>query len=124
MNIVRFDIYKFLLLRKQDRCKFFQWIDVPEAFDPQILLFLYDRSESCPLCSFKRWVPPPPNPPPMTDEEKAEATTRRVRNPPPCKCGYRSELVNPPPGLDYTPFFRCPILVSVILHILVLLYIF
>jgi hypothetical protein len=21
-----------------------------------------------------------------------------------CKCGYRSELVNPPPGLDYTPF--------------------
>jgi hypothetical protein len=23
--------------------------------------------------------------------------------------------VNPPPGLDYTPFFRCPIPLSVIL---------
>jgi hypothetical protein len=59
-------------------------------------------------------------PPPMIDELKAEATTRRVRHPPPCKCGYRSELANPPPGLDYTPFFHCSIHVSVILYILVL----
>jgi hypothetical protein len=70
MNIVRFDTYKFLLLQKQDMCRFFQWIDGPKAFDPQILLFLYDRSESCLLCSFKCWVPLQPNPPPMTDEEK------------------------------------------------------
>jgi hypothetical protein len=59
-----------------------------------------NSSFSCSLRSFKRWVPPPP----MTDEEKEEATTRRVLNPPQCKCGYCSELVNPPPGLDYTPF--------------------
>jgi hypothetical protein len=105
MNIVQFDTYKFLLLQKQDRSRFFQWINGPKAFDPQILLFLHDRSESCLLRSFKRWVPPPPNPHPMIDEEKDEATTRRNRNPPPYKCGYHSELVNPPPGLDYTPFF-------------------
>jgi hypothetical protein len=67
------------------------------------------------LQSFKREVPPPSNPPPMTDEEKDEASTRCVCNPPTCKCGYRVELVNPPPGLDYTPFFRCPIPLSVIL---------
>jgi hypothetical protein len=51
----------------------------------------------------------------MTDEEKDEASTHRVRNPSTCKCGYRAELVNPPPGLDYTLFFRCPIPLSVIL---------
>ncbi len=96
-------------------CIFFQWIDGPEAFDPQIFLFLNDRNKSSPLRFFKRWVPPPPNPPPMTDEEKDEASTRRVCNPPTCKCGYRAELVNLPPGLDYTPFFRCPIPLSVIL---------
>jgi hypothetical protein len=73
--------------------------------DRQIHLFPYDRNESSPLRSFKRWVPPPSNPPPMTDEEKDEASIHRVRNPPACKCGYRAELVNPPPGLDYTPFF-------------------
>jgi hypothetical protein len=52
----------------------------------------------------------------MTDEEKEEATTRCVRNPPLCKCGYRSQLANPPKGLDYTPFWRCPIPLSVKLH--------
>jgi hypothetical protein len=83
--------------------------------DRQILLFPYDRNESSPLRSFKRWVPLPPNPPPVTDEEKDEASTRRVRNPPACKYGYRAELVNPAPGLDYTSFFRCPIPLSVIL---------
>jgi hypothetical protein len=51
----------------------------------------------------------------MTDEEKDEASTHRARNPPACKCGYRAELVNPHIGLDYTPFFRCPIPLSVIL---------
>jgi hypothetical protein len=104
MNIVRFGTYKFLPLRKHDRCRSFQWIDGPEAFYPENLLFPYDRSESCLLRSFKRSVPPPLNPPPMTNEEKAEATTRRVCSPPPCKCGYHSDMMNPPPGLDYTPF--------------------
>jgi hypothetical protein len=84
-------------------------------FDPQILLFLYDRNESSPLRSFKCWVPPPPNPPPMIDEEKNEANTHCVRNPPAYKCGYRSELVYPPTGLDYTQFFHCPIALTVIL---------
>jgi hypothetical protein len=51
----------------------------------------------------------------MIDEENDGASTRRIRNPPACKCGYRAELVNPPPGLDYTPFFRCLIPLSVIL---------
>jgi hypothetical protein len=109
------DTYKFLLLQKQDSYRFFQWIIGPETFDPQILLFLYDRNESSPLCSLKRWVPPPPNPPPMTDEENDEATTHRVCNPPACEYGYHAELVNPPVGLDYMLFFRCPIPLSVIL---------
>jgi hypothetical protein len=73
-------------------------------FNPQILLFPYNRNESSPLRSFKRWVPPPLNPPPMTDE-KDEATIRHARNPLACKCGYRVELVNPHAWLDYTPFF-------------------
>jgi hypothetical protein len=51
----------------------------------------------------------------MTDEKKDEASTRHVRNPPACKCGYHAELVNPPPGLYYTSFFRCSISLSVIL---------
>jgi hypothetical protein len=102
-------------LSEQDSCRFFQWIDGPELVDRQILLFPYDRNESSPLRSLKCWVPPPPNAPPMTDEEKDEASTRRVCNPPACKCGYRAELVNPPPGLDYTPFFHCLIPLSVIL---------
>jgi hypothetical protein len=87
-------------------------------WNPQILLFSYDRSESFPYYSFKRWVPPPPNPPPMTDEEE-EATTHRVRNPPFCANVYvhRSELVNLPTRLDYTPFLCCHISLSVILHI-------
>jgi hypothetical protein len=84
-------------------------------FDPRILLFSYDRNDSSPLRYFKRWVPPPPKPPPMTDEEKDKASTRCVRNPPACKCGYCAELVNPPAGLDYTPFFCCPIPLTVIL---------
>jgi hypothetical protein len=74
-------------------------------FNPQILLFPYDRNESSPLRSFKYWVPPPPNLLLMTDEEKEEVTTHRVCNSPTCKCGYRSELVNPPAGLDYTLFW-------------------
>jgi hypothetical protein len=83
-------------------------------FDPQIILFPYDRNESFPYRSFKRWVPPPQNSPPMTDVEKEEATTHHVSNPPLCKCRYQSELVNPPTGLDYTPFWRCPVPLSVI----------
>jgi hypothetical protein len=92
-------------------CRFFQWIDGPEIFDPQIILFPYDRNESSPLRSFKRWVPPPP----MADEENDEATTRHVRNPPMCKFGYRTELVNLPARLDYTLFFCCLIPLSIIL---------
>jgi hypothetical protein len=100
---------------EQDNCRFFQWIDGPELVDRQILLFPYDRNESFLLGSFKRCVPPPPNTPPMIDEEKDEASTHRVHNPPACKYDYCAELVNPPPGLDYTPFFHCPIPLSVIL---------
>jgi hypothetical protein len=77
-------------------------------WNPQSLLFSYDWNESFLYHNFKRWVPPPPNPPPITGEEKEEATTRRVRNPPLCKCGYCSELATPPPhpkGLDYIPFW-------------------
>jgi hypothetical protein len=96
-------------------CRFFQWIYGPKTFDPQILLSPYDSNESSPLCSFKHWVPSPPNPPLMIDEEKDEATTRRVCNPPVCKCDYRAELVNPSVGMDYTSFFHCPIHLSVIL---------
>jgi hypothetical protein len=51
----------------------------------------------------------------MIDEEKNEASTHCVRNPPAYKCGYRSELVYPPTGLDYTQFFHCPIALTVIL---------
>jgi hypothetical protein len=97
----------------KDMCRFFQWINWPETFDTQILLFPYDRNESSSLHSFKHWVPPPPNPSPMTDEENDEASIRHVRNPPACKCGYRVELVNPHAGLDYTPFFCCSIPLSV-----------
>jgi hypothetical protein len=61
-------------------CKFFEWIDGPEAFDPQILLFSYDRSESSLLRSFKYWVSPPPNAMPMIDEDMDEASTHRVHN--------------------------------------------
>jgi hypothetical protein len=102
-------------LSEQDNCRFFQLIDGPELVDRQILLFPYDRNESFPLRSFKHWVPPSPNPPSMIDEEKDKASTRCVYNLPACKCGYHAELVNPPPELDYTPFFRCPIPLSVIL---------
>jgi hypothetical protein len=108
--------WKFLFLQQQDRCRFFQWIDGLEMFDPQILLFPYDRNKSYPLHSFKCWVSPPPNPPPMTDEKKDEATTHHVHNPPAYKCGYYAELVNPPAKLDYTPFFCCPISLSIILY--------
>jgi hypothetical protein len=121
--VIKFCMYEYCViwqlqiffLSKQDSCRFFQWIDGLELVDRQILLFSYDRNESSPLWSFKRWVPLPSNPPPMTDEEKDEASTHRVRNPPACKCGYLAELVNPPSGLDYTPFFRCLIPLSVIL---------
>jgi hypothetical protein len=67
------------------------------------------------LSQFQALGPPPPNPPPLTDEEE-EATTYRVCNPPLCKCRYHSELANPPIGLDYTPFWRCPISLSVIVY--------
>jgi hypothetical protein len=50
----------------------------------------------------------------MTNAEKDEASARRARNPPVCKCDYHAELVNPPAGLDYTPFFRCLISLTVI----------
>jgi hypothetical protein len=121
--VIKFCMYEYrviwqlqvFFLSEQDNCRFFQWIDRPELVDQQILLFLYDRNESSLLRSFKRWVPPPPNPPPMIEKEKDEASTHRVCIPPMCKCGYRAELVNTPPGLDYTPFFRCPIPLSVIL---------
>jgi hypothetical protein len=102
-----------LTLQKQGRCSLFQWIDGPEIFDPQILLFPYDRNESFPYCSFKHWIPPPPNVPPMIDEEE-KAITCRVSHPPLWKCGYRLELANLPIGLDYTPLWRCPIPLSVI----------
>jgi hypothetical protein len=49
----------------------------------------------------------------MIDVED-KASVRRVCNPPAYKCNYRVELVNPPVGLDYTPFFRCPIPLTVI----------
>jgi hypothetical protein len=84
--------------------------------EPQILLFPYDRNESFPYHSLKRWVPPPPNPSSMTDEEKEEAITRCFNNPPLCKCGYHSELANPPTGLDYTPFWHYHIPLWVIAH--------
>jgi hypothetical protein len=102
-------------LVKQDMCRFFQWIDEPETFDINILLFPDDRNESYLFRSFKRWVPPPPNPPPMIDAEKDEASARRVHNSPVCKYGYRAELVSLPVGLDYTPFFHCLIPLTVIL---------
>jgi hypothetical protein len=78
-------------------------------WNPQILLFPYDRNQYFLYHIFKRWVPPAPYPPPMTDEEKEEAITHHVQNPLFWKCGYRSELANPPTGLDYTPFWCCPI---------------
>jgi hypothetical protein len=110
--VIKFRMYEYCViwhlqvffLSRQDSCRLFQWIDGPELVIRQILLFPYDRNESSPLRSFKRWVPPPPNPPPMTDEEKDKASIHRVHNQPTWKCGYRAELVNLPPGLDYTPF--------------------
>jgi hypothetical protein len=102
MWVIKFCMYEYCViwqlqvffLSEQDSCRFCQWIDEPELIDRQILLFPYDRNESSPLRSFKRWIPPPPNTPPMTDEEQDEACTRLVRNPPACKYGYRAELVN------------------------------
>jgi hypothetical protein len=85
-------------------------------FNPQMLLFPYDRNESSPLRSIKRWVPLPPNPPPMIDEEKDEATTHHVCNSPVCKHGYGFELATPPARLDYTLFWRCHIPLLVILQ--------
>jgi hypothetical protein len=67
---------------------FFQWIDEPEMFDPQILLFPYDDNQSFLYRNFQRWLPSPPNPPPMIDEEKKEVMTHRVSHTPLCKCGY------------------------------------
>jgi hypothetical protein len=109
-------LISLFLMSKQDRCRFFQWIDDPEMFDPQILFHPYDRNEYSPLISFKRWVPPPLNPLLMIGAEKDEASTHRICNPPACKCGYRAELEYPPVGLGYTPFFHCPIPLTAILH--------
>jgi hypothetical protein len=109
------NLTQVFFLSKQDRRRFFQLIDGPEAFDINIILFPYDRNGSSPFRTFKHWVPPPPNPPPMTYAEKDEASAHRDRNPPACKCGYRAELVNPPVGLNYTPFFHCLIPLTVIL---------
>jgi hypothetical protein len=117
--VIKFRMYEYCViwhlqeffLSEQDGCRFFQWIDGPELIDRQILLFSYDKNESSPLRYFKCWVSPPP----MTDKKNDESSTHRVRNPPTYKCGYRAELVNPPSELDYTPFFRCPISLSVIL---------
>jgi hypothetical protein len=92
-----------------------KWIDGPDKWNSQILLFLYDRTESSPYRTFKRWVPLPSNLPPITNE-KDEATACCICNPPLCKCGYRSELANSPMGLDYTPFWRCAIPLLVIVH--------
>jgi hypothetical protein len=107
---------RLLILQNEGQCSFFEWIDDLEMWNPQILLFLYDRSESFPYRYFKRWVSPPPNLPLVVDEEKEEATTHRVHNPPLCKCGYHFELVNPSTGLDYTPFWCCLIPLSIIVH--------
>jgi hypothetical protein len=85
------------------RCFFYQWIDGPDKFDPQYLLFanwLCGRtSHEC----FKRWVPPPPNPPPMTDAEKEVATKRRMDSTPRCDCGDRVVIVE-----DTAKHFVCP----------------
>jgi hypothetical protein len=78
------------------------------------LFFPYDDNQSFTYRSFQRWVALSPNPPSMIDEEKEEATTHRVSHPSLCKCEYRSQLANPPTGLDYTPFWRCYIPLSVI----------
>jgi hypothetical protein len=72
--------------------------------EPTNSFFSYDRSESFLYHNFKPLVHPLPNSPLMTDEEKEEATTRYVCHPPLCKCGYCSELANPPTGLDYKLF--------------------
>ncbi|TVU12874.1 hypothetical protein EJB05_46540, partial [Eragrostis curvula] len=92
-------------------CDFFQWIDGPEKYDQRILLLPWTVKKA-PYESFKRWVPPPPNPPIMTKEECKAKAKECLANPPLCDCGYRSELETAPPGLKYTPFFRCPIALS------------
>jgi hypothetical protein len=51
------DWKKNYFLQNQGWCNFFQWIDGPEMWNSQILLFLYDWNESFPYHSFKRWVP-------------------------------------------------------------------
>jgi hypothetical protein len=50
----------------------------------------------------------------MTDAEKDEASACHVCNPTACKYGYHAKLANPPDRLDYTPFFCCPIPLTVI----------
>ncbi|KAJ1265192.1 hypothetical protein BS78_08G060400 [Paspalum vaginatum] len=64
--------------------------------------------ETYPFEKFRRWVPPPPNPPPTTDDEKEEASAMRIMNPPLCHCDQPSRLIRPNPGVNFTPFFRCP----------------
>ena len=90
-------------------CHFFKWIDGPKKFDPRIRLFPWRSEETYPLAQFKRWVPPPPNPPEMSDEEKAEARQSHIMNPPLCHYGVPSRLIRPNPGVEFTPFFRCPL---------------
>ncbi|TVU39707.1 hypothetical protein EJB05_13143, partial [Eragrostis curvula] len=86
-------------------------IDGPEKYDHRILVLPWTVKKA-PYESFKRWVAPPPNPPRMSKEECKAKAKERLANPPLCDCGYRSELETPPPGLKYTPFFRCPIALS------------
>lgn len=92
---------------KVEPCKFFKWIDGPEAYDPRIRLFSWRPDVTTPYHQFNRWVPPPPNPPEMTEAEKAEASARLEVNPPLCHCNYRSMLLRPNHGVEFIPFFRC-----------------
>ena len=92
-----------------ERCYFFKWIDGPEMYDPRIRLFPWDRSKTVPFEKFTRWVPPPPNPPEMTEEEQREARIARMMSPPKCHCGVKCHLLRPNPGVDFTPFFHCPL---------------
>jgi hypothetical protein len=82
---------------------FSQWIDDPDKFDPQYIIFANWLCERSSHEHFKRWVPPPLNPPPMTDEEKDVATKRRLESPPRCDYGDRAFICE-----DSVKYFVCP----------------
>jgi hypothetical protein len=86
---------------------FFQWIDGPEMVDRRIMHFRHFGRTRTPYEKFKRWVPPPPNPPAMTAEEKKEAISRRMANPPLCKCGVPAQIHRMMEDSPYTPTFEC-----------------